>query len=178
MTTMSRVATIMIEMFDDRVEVSNPGGLLPIVAKDFGHKSMTRNPLIFGLFTRMHLVEKVASGIPRMKEAMKEAGLPEPEFNTNGIFTAVFKRKYSVIDGGANGGANGGAILTTSNEDTINQVKQIIYDNAGINSKKINQLLPEISKRTIERCIQKLREDKIIEFKGASKIGGYYIIKH
>jgi len=122
----------------------------------------------------MHLVEKVASGIPRMKEAMKEAGLPEPEFNTNGIFTAVFKRKYSII----NGGANGGAILITSNEDTINRVKQIIYDNAGINSKKINQLLPEISKRTIERCIQKLKEDKIIEFKGASKIGGYYIIKH
>lgn len=171
-------ATIIIEMFDDRVEVSNPGGLLPIVAKDFGHKSMTRNPLIFGLFTRMHLVEKVAYGIPRMKEAMKEAGLPEPEFNTNGIFTVVFKRKYSVIDGGTNGGANGGAILVTSNEDTINRVKQIIYNNAGINSKKINQLLPEISKRTIERCIQKLREDKIIEFKGASKIGGYYIIKH
>jgi len=36
----------------------------------------------------------------------------------------------------ANGGANGGAILVTSNEDTINRVKQIIYNNAGINSKK------------------------------------------
>lgn len=67
-------------------------GLLPIVAKDFGHKSMTRNPLIFGLFTRMHLVEKVASGIPRMQEAMKEANLPEPEFHTDGMFTVAFKR--------------------------------------------------------------------------------------
>ena len=64
--------TITIEMFDDRVEVSNPGGLLPIVAKDFGHKSMTRNPLIFGLFTRMHLVEK-ASGIPHMQEAIERS---------------------------------------------------------------------------------------------------------
>lgn len=30
-----------------------------------------------GLFTRMHLVEKLASGIPRMQADMKEAGLPE-----------------------------------------------------------------------------------------------------
>lgn len=89
-------ATITIEMFDDRVEVSNPGGLLPIVAKDFGHKSMTRNPLIFGLFTRMHLVERVASGIPRMQEAMKEANLPEPEFHTDGMFTVVFKRAVNI----------------------------------------------------------------------------------
>ena len=90
-------ATITIEMFDDRVEVSNPGGLLPIVAKDFGHKSMTRNPLIFGLFTRMHLVEKIASGIPRMQEAMKEANLPEPEFHTDGMVTVIFKRGISCL---------------------------------------------------------------------------------
>lgn len=42
-------ATITIEVFDDRVEVSNPEGLLPNVARDFGHKSMTCNPLILGL---------------------------------------------------------------------------------------------------------------------------------
>lgn len=89
-------ATITIEMFDDRVEVSNPGGLLPIVAKDFGHKSMTRNPLIFGLFTRMHLVERVASGIPRMQEAMREANLSEPEFHTDGMFTVVLKRAVNI----------------------------------------------------------------------------------
>lgn len=54
---------------------------------------MTRNPLIFGLFTRMHLVEKVASGIPRMQKAMREADLPEPKFHTEGMFTAIFKRQ-------------------------------------------------------------------------------------
>ena len=53
---------------------------------------MTRNPLIFALFTRMHLVERVASDIPRMQEAMQEAKLPEPEFHTDGMFTVVLKR--------------------------------------------------------------------------------------
>ena len=36
----------------------------------------------------MHLVERVASGIPRMQEAK----LPEPEFHTDGMFTVAFKR--------------------------------------------------------------------------------------
>jgi predicted HTH transcriptional regulator len=86
-------AVTMIEVYDDRVEISNPGGLLIGVKKEFGKKSMTRNPLIFGLFTRMSLVEQVASGIPRMREEMLEAGLPEPVFSTNGgFFTVEFKR--------------------------------------------------------------------------------------
>ena len=86
-------ASIMIEMYDDRVEITNPGDLLPVVAKNFGRKSLSRNPLIFGLFTRMHLVEHVGSGIPRMKKDMLDAGLPEPIFETEGMFTVIFKRK-------------------------------------------------------------------------------------
>lgn len=54
----------------------------------------------------MYLVEKVASGIPRLQEAMKEAGSPEPEFNTNDIFTAVFKRKYSIMNDTVNDTVN------------------------------------------------------------------------
>lgn len=85
-------ANIMIEMYDDRVEITNPGDLLPVVAKNFGRKSLSRNPLIFGLFTRMHLVEHVGSGIPRMKKDMLDAGLPEPIFETEGMFTVIFRR--------------------------------------------------------------------------------------
>lgn len=58
---------------------------MPIVDKDFGYKSMTRNPLILGLFTRMHLVEKVVSGIPRMQEAVKVTNLPESEFHNHNM---------------------------------------------------------------------------------------------
>jgi ATP-dependent DNA helicase RecG len=85
-------ATITIEMFDDRVEITNPGGLLPIVAKNFGRKSLSRNPLIFGLLTRMHLVEHIGSGIPRMEYEMCKVGLPKPIFETEGMFTVTFMR--------------------------------------------------------------------------------------
>ena len=162
----------MIEMFDDRVEVSNPGRLLPIVAKDFGHKSMTRNPLIFGLFTRMHLVEKVASGIPRMKEAMKEAGLPEPEFNTNGIFTAVFKRqiKNYATDDIVNGIVNG---IVNENEQAI---KNLLKAKPGLNASEIAVSISK-SWRTTMRYLKLLNEKGVIEFRGAPKTGGYYLKK-
>jgi len=157
-------------MFDDRVEVSNPGGLLPIVAKDFGHKSMTRNPLIFGLFTRMHLVERVASGIPRMQEAMKEANLPEPEFHTDGIFTVVFKRQTKNY-----------ANYDTQNDivnDAVNENEQAVIDSlktkSGLNASEIAENISK-SWRTTMRYLKFLNEKDMIEFRGAPKIGGYFL---
>jgi ATP-dependent DNA helicase RecG len=42
-------ARITIEVFDDRVEISNPGGLVSAVPRsEFGKRSASRNPLIFG----------------------------------------------------------------------------------------------------------------------------------
>lgn len=86
--------TIMGQVYDDCVEISNPGGLLPVVAAEFGHKSMNRNPLIFGLFTRMHVVEKVGSDVPRMRELTKDAGHPELIFSNKGFFTVTFMKRF------------------------------------------------------------------------------------
>jgi ATP-dependent DNA helicase RecG len=82
-----------VEVYDDRIEITNPGGLLPLVAKHFGRKSLSRNPFVFSLFMRMNLVEHVGSGIGRMKELMLEAGLPEPEYETEGMFNIILYRK-------------------------------------------------------------------------------------
>ena len=86
-------ANIMVELYEDRLEISNPGGLLPIVARNFGHMSKSRNPKIFELFTRMDLVEKVGSGIPRMADLMNKAGLPAPEYKTEGFFTTILYKE-------------------------------------------------------------------------------------
>lgn len=82
-----------VEVFDDRIEITNPGGLLPFVAKHFGRKSLSRNPFIFSLFMRMNLVEHVGSGIGRMHELMLDAGLPAPEYETEGMFNIILYRK-------------------------------------------------------------------------------------
>ena len=94
MITASRIQylVIVVAVYDDRVEISNPGGLLPQVAENFGHKSLSRNPFIFKLFTRMQLVEKVGSGIPRMIGLMKDSGLKEPIFRKDGMFSISFPK--------------------------------------------------------------------------------------
>jgi len=48
--------------------------------------------MVFGLFERIDMVEKIGSGISRINDAMKEAKLPKPEFKIDGIFTVIFKR--------------------------------------------------------------------------------------
>ena len=43
----------------------------------------------------MQLVEQVGSGIVRMNDLMKEAGLPLPEYTTQGMFTVTLQRPTS-----------------------------------------------------------------------------------
>ena len=131
---------------------------------------MTRNPLIFGLFTRMHLVERVASGIPRMQEAIKKAKLPEPEFHTDGMFTVVLKRKqnnYATNDI-VNDIVNG---IVNENEQAITI---LLRAKPGLNASEIAESISK-SWRTTMRYLKSLNEKGLIEFRGAPKSGGYYI---
>jgi len=170
-------AVTVVEIYDDRVEISNPGGLLAAVKQDFGAKSLSRNPLIFGLFTRMSLVERVASGIPRMCKAMKDAGLPEPIFTTDGgFFTVEFKRPEGQKTKEAGNDPVNDPVSDPVN-DPVNLGEAILYiiaKNEGLSAPNIAQRIGK-SLKTTKRYIALLREANHIEFRGAPKTGGYYL---
>ena len=179
-------AVTMVEIYDDRVEISNPGGLLPAVRKEFGTRSMSRNPLIFGLFTRMNLVEQVASGIPRMRGEMKEAGLFEPVFTTDGgFFTVAFRRPDQ--DGTTNLGddiVNPENDIVNPENDIVNEgitLKDIVFNSIkeqeGLSASDIAKFI-EKSWRTTMRYLNQLKKENKIEFRGAPKTGGYYLKNH
>ena len=83
-------ARIMVEIFDDRLEISNPGELLFDLSK-LGRASIARNPIVFDIFNRLGLVEKVGSGISRIKNSMGERGL-NVRFEIDSFFTVIFQR--------------------------------------------------------------------------------------
>jgi ATP-dependent DNA helicase RecG len=84
---------VSVEVYDDRVEILNPGGLPKgLSVRDLGKVSIRRNELIADLFFRLHKVERIGMGIQKMKEAMVAVGLREPTFEADAFFRATFQR--------------------------------------------------------------------------------------
>jgi ATP-dependent DNA helicase RecG len=84
-------ANVFVEIYDDRIEISNPGGLPKGLSREeLGTRSVRRNPLIADLLHRIALIEKAGTGIRRMLEDARKNKCPEPKFKVNGFFTATF----------------------------------------------------------------------------------------
>lgn len=82
-------APITITMFSDRIEIENPGGLYGrLTIDDLGKIAAdTRNPYIAGALEVLGETENRYSGIPTVRSAMRDAGLPQPLFENNrGVF--------------------------------------------------------------------------------------------
>lgn len=73
---------IQVAIYDDRLEITSPGGLMPGVTLDKMKEgySKIRNRAIAHAFSYMNLIEAWGSGIPKLLESMQEYGLREPEF--------------------------------------------------------------------------------------------------
>jgi ATP-dependent DNA helicase RecG len=85
--------SLMVKVFDDRVEVVNPGGLPDgLKSEDFGHVSIRRNELLCDVFHRLEIVEKAGTGIKRMRDAMKSENLPPPKIGADNFFFITLRR--------------------------------------------------------------------------------------
>lgn len=70
-----------VAFFDDRIEVENPGLLLPgLTVEDLKRGvSQIRNPVIARVFRELDLIEQWGSGVPGIFREAREQHLPEPE---------------------------------------------------------------------------------------------------
>ena len=88
-----------------------------------------------------------------------EYGLPKPTFEYE--WTAVKVTFYKVKgDVGTNVG--------------IKELHKFIEENQPVRVSHIKEYFNEVTTRTLERWIKRLKEEGKIEFRGSKKTGGYY----
>ena len=96
-----RGAPIRIAFFDDRIEIENPGILLPGMTIDDMRQGVSkiRNHVIARVFRELNLIEQWGSGIPRIIREAKELGLPELQIMEIGMrlrFTVTLAEQITV----------------------------------------------------------------------------------
>lgn len=92
---------IRLVMFEDRLELENPGGLYGrITIDDLGKAAAdTRNPYLAGALEIMIDTENRFSGIPTVIAELKKVNMPDPVFlDRRGVFRVIFYKKKLVED--------------------------------------------------------------------------------
>lgn len=88
---------IRIEMYSDRMEIINSGGLYGKITIDSLGKVCpeTRNAALANMLEILHITENRYSGIPTIRCEFEKAGLPAPIFATQrGQFIVIFKNDF------------------------------------------------------------------------------------
>jgi len=162
-------ANINIHIFDDRVEIANPGGIpKPLTKKDLGKRSMRRNEIIADLFSRLDFVEKLGTGINKIRRWMKEQGLKMPKIESDGFFTMTFNRgapeKAPKVHLKIAPKKRRAVIL-----QRIKKREAFSYDTLA---KEFG-----VNRTTIMRDIKELKAEKKIKFVGSKRTGHYELIE-
>ena len=182
-----------VMVFDNRVELISPGSLpnhLTIEMMKSG-VSVARNPLIFTFATKEIPYRGLGSGIKRVTEITKHVEfISDSEAN---FFTAkIYRQAHAPIKPAdapikpvdapikpvdapikpVDAPIKGRAEPVSDTEAT--RISEIIRNNPGINKTKLSRI-SGIAAWTIKRILEGTLRTKI-EFRGAKKTGGYYIV--
>ena len=165
---------ILVEVFKNKIMVSNPGGLVKWMKPgEFGTTSRTRNSLVANLLAKTIYVEKLGTGINRIKKAMSNAKLPKPEFRFNGSFFAILYDKTYF-------GEKVTKRVTEKVTKRVTENQKKILNNISKDSlitvKKLSQIVG-ISERKIKENIAKLKQKGLLKRIGPAKGGHWEIIK-
>jgi len=163
-------ACVQISIFDDRIEIWNPGSL-PVgwTVDDLKkpHTSKPQNPLIANILFLRGLIERWGRGTQNMVEECLRAGLPEPVFKQHsGGFEVTF-RKYMSQE------KLGEFDLNERQKVLIEYLKQ----NKQITTKDYLKIFPSITERTAQRDIVELIKKGLLRKLNKRKKNIIYEIK-
>jgi len=159
-TIFKKGANVIIEIFDNRVEITNPGGLPgDLKEEEFGTKSVVRNPIIASLLLRANYIERIGTGINRMIHAVKTHGKGTVSFTFSSFFTVTFTRLNNIKTSGKTSG----------------KIIELVQQNSSISIPEMASIIG-ITERSVERNIQKLQKSDRLKRIGGAK-GGYWKVE-
>lgn len=173
--------TTSIAIYDDRVEIVNPGNFPPQLTADkikLPHESYPYNKKIAQVLYMTTFLEKWGSGAKRMIELCHEQNVPEPEWIAeNGTIKIIFKRPIS-------GGNFGGNSINERNMGELSERQRVIYNaikaDGHVTAKSLAGTLAgtlAVSARTIERELSFLKNNGLIRKEGKSNKGVWIILQ-
>jgi ATP-dependent DNA helicase RecG len=166
-----RGSNVLVEVFDDRVEISNPGGLPSgLKPSEFGTRSVARNPLIASLLHRIDYIEKVGTGINRIKQAVEESDKASVEFYYDGSFSVVFRKR----DASSEKTVEKTVEITVEKtvENSAEKIIEAIKEKPSITTKELTRITG-LSRRGVEWNIAKLKEEGRLKRIGPDR-GGHW----
>lgn len=170
---------ILINIFDSKVEIINAGMLL-FPEKDLGTISFPRNPILADCMLRAGFVERIGSGIKRIRELT-----PNADIRISGEwFILTFKRKPLIsktrgkqgINKGQTRGKQGKNSKKLSLEERRKWILEYLEDHLKIKSSLVSKEL-KVSPDIARKDLLYLSEDNKIIKKGSGSNVWYELIK-
>jgi ATP-dependent DNA helicase RecG len=167
-------ARVMVEIYDDRVEIVSPGGVCKgINHENFGTVSITRNSIIASMLFRIHYIEQMGTGIGRMKRATQEAHVAEPQFVLSDFFKVTFIRNDEGSLSGLQADAN--RLLSDTTTDRKHAVISFIEEKGEARASDFVKIIG-LSDGRVRSLLREMVGDGLIEKIGNNRYA-HYILK-
>lgn len=151
---------VQIEIFDDRLEISNPGGLPPgVTIENILDAQVTRNQTIANFMRELGYLEEYGRGMPIIFEQLLKRGLLLPILrNTASSFKIIFL------------GEKVGSL-------NVRQRKlwEFLIEYRQITPKQCREVLVGVPRPTINYDLRKMKESGLIVSKGKSNNLVYHL---
>ena len=167
---------IKIAIFDDMIEITNPGVFLIDKEKIGKGYSELRNVNLGDLFKKFKIIEQWGTGFEKIFKELKEYPEIDFEIDDESSFTQIKFLKKTVIERVA----VSGKIVTletaqeTAQESTRNLIICLLKENPKYTKNDLMNILKK-GDGTIKEHLAKLKKDGILQRKGSTK-GGYWEI--
>lgn len=154
-------ARIRISMYEDRIEVTSPGGLMNGITKDeyvSGMISLLRNPIVSNVFFRLGIVEIFGTGILRILHTYEDS-IKKPIFNVSSNTIQIILPIYN------------SSYVMQKDEEAVYKVL------SKTKNMSISEILPNVSygRTKVKELLKKMEKEGIVKIEGRGKGTKYHL---